>query len=223
MKPIIEVYKVTMAFTSPLPLPEEELRTQMDKSGYKPSQKGGTVMRISTDGSQSIARAWEKGAHAAYYDLQKGFLSSEGDSFREVAEGARELRKIASGLVQGSLDEHVKWTEINFQGRVVTKTHPMAALKRFYRNMSFEEIERAFGDRFRPFSLRLYSSDEPEPKRRLVEIPNWTHFGMEPLVLNPTYFLLRLIYRRENVEDVLGLADRLEETLNSVVMAVAGD
>jgi hypothetical protein len=223
MKPIIEVYKVTIAFTSPLPLPEEELRTQMDKSGYRPNQNGETVMRVSTDGSQSIARAWEKGAHEAYYDLQRGFLSSEGDNFPEVAEGARELRKIASGLVQGSLDEHVKWAEINFQGRVVTKTHPMAALKRFYQDMSFEEIEKALGDGLRPFSLRLYSSDEPEPKRRLVDIPNWTHFAMEPLVLNPTYFLLRLIYRREKVEEVLSLADRLEETLNTVVMVVAGE
>ncbi len=213
MRLSVDTFKITLAFKNPFPFMEDDLNEGLERRGFKRPKDGATVLRISQDGRQGSAFRWVREETEVYYEPVRPFLSAEGLSFSTVAAAFGELHALARELLEGAFESQKEWAEINALVRGLGSQAPLIALKEYANESLYGAIGRMVGRPVQPFSISVYSSEEPELNRPLNEIPDWIHFGIQPLVLNPQYYVIRLVFRQQDVKRVEEFAQNLEKAL----------
>jgi hypothetical protein len=214
--------KVVLAFKSPLPILEDELQKKLEKISYKAPASNHMVLRISRDGRESIAKRWVRDSTEVYYDPTRGFLSSEGIDTKATSQGFKEVHNIAKELIGSEFGNEVKWSEINFICRYIGKKHPLSSLKKTVNDKVYNDLEKIIGISMKPFSLELYSADETEEKA-LNEIVNWYNISVKPLILNPKYYLINIVYRQKDIEKVEKMTSDLDGIVESLIEYIESD
>ena len=74
-----------------------------------------------------------------------------------------------------------------------------------------------FGENLQPFSLTAYASGMDQLQRPLNEIPDWFDLRIEPLIANPKYYFVRIVFRKENLEIVSQFVSQIEERITQAI------
>ncbi|MFQ5885363.1 MAG: hypothetical protein ACE5IO_09720 [Thermoplasmata archaeon] len=216
MKLHVEANKVTVATKSKYPFLEEDLDRKCKAAGFTVPKRGGTVLIAARDGSQSLGQVWSADDKTITYDPNRGFLSLESRDLSETAQGFATLIDIARELLSDTFEEEIRWGELNFAARVSSETLPLEVLSGSSTKVH-EELSKLFEEPLSPFSIAAYSSPGEDLKRPLNEVPNWFDMRIEPLIANPRYYFVRIVYRKQDLARISGFLQGLEDRLGNVI------
>ena len=216
MKLRVETGRVTVATNNKLPFLEEDLDEKVQSIGYKIPKPGGSVLVVSRDGSQTVGVVWSKEEMTITYDPSRGFLSIDGRSLKELAEGFAQLVNITQELLGGESERNIKWGELNLAARCATEKLPLDVIGRSATEIH-TSLANLFGEKLLPFSVTAYSSEAEELEKPLNEIPDWFDLRVDPLIANPKYYFIRIIYRKKNPAQVGEFVQKLEIRLDDMI------
>lgn len=222
MKILIDQNKITIAFNNPFPFPEDDLETELKTKDYV-VPKEPTMISVGPDGGQSIVKRWEREEVGVYYDSNKGFLSSEGKDFKKVSAGFEDIREIAKNLLGSDLTTETEWAEVLFNCRCLGDKRPLKAFEDYLPSQPYLKFEEIGVENLKPFSLKMYSAEESELEGPLNKIPNWVHINIEPLIINPKYYYIRVVYRQVDISKVGVFSTKLKEVVESLINHIESD
>jgi len=209
--------KITLVFTSEYPFTEDELEENVLELGYEIPESNPTVISMSADGRQSLAKRYSKENVEILYDSERGFLSAEGSDIEKTAEAFGDVIQIAEILCGTNAESKIKWSEFFFECRVKANKDPLSVFDKTLKLENGEDLEAIFGMPVSPYGLSIYSSDESGSDKPLNEIENWSHITFQPFVRNPKYYYGRIVYRKEDVKDVSDMAFKVKEIVEDLI------
>lgn len=223
LKFIVNRNAITLAFKSQYPLIESDLHSKLEEKGFQEPTRNVTVLRISRDGRESIVKRWEKEKTEVFYDPSRGFLSVEGLNIEKTSIGFKEIYLISQELLGETSSEKIKWAEINFSCRCIGQKHPLQSLKILSSADIFNNIENIFKESIFPFSLEFYSSaDEQISDKPLTDFVDWSNVSIRPLIANPKYYVISVVYRKNNINKVIEFSSTIKSVVESLLEKIEG-
>ena len=213
---------VTLAFKRPIPIPEDDLQVKLEKIGYKVPSSNHIVVKVSSDGMETLSKRWVKDNSDVYYDPRRGFLSSEGRDIEKTSIGFTDILKVSKEYFD-DFDNELKWAELNFSCRCIGTKAPLTALKQAVRGTIHDEVGEIINAPVNPYTLEIFSADENELDKALNEVTNWQHITIRPIVINPRYYQVNIVYRQKDVEKVENCAKTVEDIVNKLISHIEGE
>ncbi len=216
MKLYVEANKVTIATKRKYPFLEEDLDRKCKEFGYAVPKQGRTVLTIARDGSQSLGQVWSKNEGLTItYDPNRGFLSLQADELSETVKEFSTLVAIANALLSEP-EQEIRWGEVNFAARASSESRPLEVFSKLSTDLH-EKLGDLFEESVHPFGVAAYSAPGEALDKPLNEISNWFDIRIEPLIANPRYYFIRIIYRKSDLEQVNGYLRPLEDRLAEAI------
>ncbi len=141
------------------------------------------------------------------YNNEVSFIGVAGKSFKDVKDNFLKLNEILKEIDSLMLSKVVD-AEIIMRGRIWTNKDPQTSISNFMNIKNKNKFEEIFGKKVRTFSIRVVTED-----MKIMDNPNWFSLRIEPLANNPRYYFIQFVYRNESLEDVLAIADKIDEIL----------
>lgn len=211
-----ETSKVTIATQSKFPFLEEDVDHKCKTLGYAVPKQGGTVLIATRDGSQSLGQVWSKDDFSITYDPSRGFLSVEGKDPSELGDESQVLVKMAEELLGDVFDDEVRWMELNFAARSSSDRRPLEAIGATPSSLH-KGLGEVFDEPLLPFGISAYAGEKEELNRPLNEVTNWFDLRIEPLIANPRYYFIRIVYRNRKPDQVIKFVRELLPRLESAI------
>lgn len=223
MKLQISQNKITLAFTSEYPYTEDEIQERLIDLGYEIPESNHTVLKISNDGRESLAKRFIKENIEVFYDPKRGFLSSEGLDIIQTNEGFKDIIKVGENLSGSNFDSDIKWAELNIESRIIGDKRPLDSFDLSLKTDMYEDITDLLGMQVYPYGLSLYSSDKDDLNKPLNEIINWSHITIQPLVRNPKYYYCRIVYRQKDLDNVSEISNNIKGIIENLIRYLESD
>jgi len=211
-----------MAYRSKFPFVDADLEKNLEEAGFSSSSPGRRVLRLSSDGQESVALRWTSSGSEVYYDPTRAFLSAEGSVPEGVHEAFGKLVKIAAALLGPTWATELKWTELYATIRILGERKPLESYTETYSPKIIERVGKILGTTVKPFLFAVFSSPGGEEGQPLNEIPNWVTIVVEPFIQNPKYYFMKLVFRQQDTEKVVGFASRLEKIVGGIISEIEG-
>lgn len=210
-KIFIDDYRISFVFGQQDPFVEDDLRSLLEKRGFK-----ATGPRVINAPPFRAVRAdiAKKGDVSVLYDNETSFVGVAGRSLKEVRRNFDVLGKLLRKLDRIMFNKQ-KYVELVLRSRVWTKKDPQKAIIDFLGMNGAEPFKNLFEKDVRPFGVRIVTED-----LTIMDNPNWFELRIEPLIRNPRYYFIQLIYRNENGTKTLNIADRTEEIVFQAIKIV---
>jgi len=220
LKLIFDTLKLTMAYKTLFPFVEAELDKKLREAGFAASAPGHTVLRLSSDGQQSVAFRWTGSGSEVYYDPARGFLSAEGNVPGSVHETFGKVTAVAKGLLESDWPDEVKWSELYSVVRILSDKQPLDSYSTTYSPKIVERMTKLLGVSVKPFLFAVFGSSETLVGQPLSEVPDWTNIILEPFIQNPKYYFMKVVFRRQELSEVVGFASKLEKSVESIISEI---
>ncbi|MFQ5871910.1 MAG: hypothetical protein ACE5IJ_10600 [Thermoplasmata archaeon] len=217
MKLIFELDKATLSFRQPFPFLDEDLGQLLVEKGFNEPEKGRNVLRVSPDGRESPAIRWERDEISVYYEPTRPFLTVEGKIPDGVAAAFDDILSVSRDLLGDTFKSEVRWAELNAIIRAVGSKSPLEAFRKYDWNPITAPLASILGSDVKPFRLSVYSAEDEDLNQPLSEVSDWIHVTVEPLVANPRYYFIRIVYRQSDVSSVSTFASRVEEIASKII------
>jgi len=213
-KRFIDDYRISFVFGFQDPFVEDDLRSLLKKRKFKVETKSRIIeappfRAVRTD----VAK---KGNVSVLYDNEISYVGVAGQSFKEVRANFAILGRILKELDPITYSKQ-RSVELIFKGRVWTKKDPQKTITNFMKTEKMDLFKNIFEKGIRPFTVRVVTEDH-----RIKDNPNWFSLRIEPLIRNPRYYFLELVYRNEDVSMTLKIADKIEEIIASSIETIEG-
>jgi hypothetical protein len=159
----------------------------------------------------------KKGDVAVLYDNEVSFVGVGDKSFKQV----REAFDISEGVlseVDAIMLANKSRVELVLRADVWTKKDPQKEIGKFLGKKKFEAFASIFKNKVRPFTVRVATED-----KEIIKNPNWFDIRIEPLIRNPRYYRIDLVYRNEDQSKTLEIADNIENTVVQAIKIVESD
>lgn len=196
------------------PFVEEDLKSLLKKRKFKVETKSRFIEAPPFRAVRAdIAK---KGSVSVLYDNEISYVGVAGQSFKEVKGNFTILSRILKELDPITYGKQ-RSVELIFKGRIWTKKDPQKTITNFMKTEKMDLFKNIFEKGIRPFTIRVVTEDH-----RIKDNPNWFSLRIEPLIRNPRYYFLELVYRNEDVSMTLKIADKIEEIITSSIEAVEG-
>ena len=199
---------------------DDDIDDKLRESGFSEPDEGGTVLRISSDGRQSQATRWVDEDVEVYYQPARAFLSSEGKNPGEVADGFARIVQASKDLLGDQWPGKLKWAEFYATARVRGEKSPLKAFSGTYSRKVLAELQGFLSGPIMPSLFGVYSAPENQLDQPLNKIPNWTHIVLEPLVANPEYYFVKIVFRKPDHDSVERFAQDFESILERIIAEV---
>ena len=222
LKLIFDTFKLTLAYRTKFPFVDEELDKKLKEAGFSSSAPGHTVLRLSSDGQESVAFRWTGSGSEVYYDPARAFLSAEGNVPESVREAFGKLIGIAKALLSSGWPTEIKWSELYSVIRVLGDRQPLESYSVAYSPKIVERMTKLLGVPVKPFLFAVFGSSETLVGQPLDEVPDWTNIILEPFIQNPKYYFMKVVFRRQDISKVVDFASKLETTAGSVISEIEG-
>lgn len=217
VKVVVEACRLTLGFKRPYLFTEQDLSLRFAERGVTPPEGGRLVLRVAQDGTQSPANVWQKGDVEVYYEPMRGFLSSEGLNPEATAKVFEEISLVAEGLLGHPLGADLKWAELNAAARVQGSKAPLTALSAKGDGGWASGLGKILGESLRPFSRTFFAAGSSDLNLPLRDVPEWTHLAIEPFVVNPAFYFVRLVIRKIDGKPVAEAGSRFADLLREIV------
>ncbi len=220
MKLSLDVFRITLAFDRPYVFLDEDIDEKLPESGFSKPEEGGTVLRISSDGRQSQATRWVDGDVEVYYQPSRAFLSSEGTSPEDVADGFTRIVQVSEDLLGDDWPRRLKWAELYAAARIRGEKSPLKAFSKTYSSKLLDELRNFLSRPIMPSLFGVYAAPENHLDEPLNEIPDWVHIVLEPLVANPQYYFMKVVFREADYDSVEKFAREFESIVEHIIAEV---
>jgi len=220
LKLIFDTFKITMAYRTRFPFVDADLDKKLKEAGCSSSAPGHTVLRLSSDGQESVAFRWTGSGSEVYYDPARAFLGAEGNVPARVPEAFDKLVGVAKILLGSTWPGEVKWSELYSVIRVLGDKQPLESYAATYSPKIVERMAKLLGLPVKPFLFAVFSSFESLVGQPLNEVPDWTNIILEPFIPNPKYYFMKVVFRRQEVPKVIEFASKLEKTAGSIISEI---
>ncbi len=217
----LDSLRITIAFENPFALPEDMLDESIVSTGYE-SQPGKAVVAVTPDGSRTQVIVWEKESRMIGYDPMRGFLTLHAESFPSASDGLVEMLDALRGMEENVL-ALISFTEVIMNARARGHKYPLVALEELFSDDFLPVLSDIFGRGVSPFAIRVCPKDKIESKKSLKKVPEWFELTVQPMVENPRYYIVNLVYRDPDVENVSTFASGLEGNMVSLLSMIEGE
>lgn len=222
MKPVFQIVRMAIAFSSKYPLEENSLNDELRGSGFIVPTTERYTVRASEDGAQSTAMKWTRGETEVYYEPTRPFLTAEGRAPSQVVETFSLVDKISKRLLGENPEQKQKYGELYVVARVMGAKFPLRAMREKRDDLT-KAMSELLGTDVQRFSEVFCCGVNDEGPTPLNQVLDWTHITVEPFVVNPTYYFVRIVIRNHDVEVVRKFGDNLESILIRIVEGVECD
>jgi hypothetical protein len=221
VRTIFDAVRIALAFKAQFPFVESDVDERLQALAYTVPPDGRTVMRISTDGKQSVGFRWKKGDCEVTYEPTRPFLSAEGKSPIDVAASFKDITDIANAILGVTFAKQLKWAELFASVRAIGGKQPLEALRGTDGNLT-RELGKLAGHELQRYSFAVCSAHKGEESIPLTEIADWFQLALEPLVANPNFYHSFIVFRKPDAEGVRALAADVEATFVRLIERIEG-
>jgi hypothetical protein len=213
-------YRITILFNNPYPFPEEQLIEILSKKGFSEIKDIPKIM--GTPPLQVIrATVVRKGDNEVLYNPDKGYLGIIGLNFKEVNDDFEILESTIKSEL-GIEKSAIKSAELISSNRVYSINAPLEVISRFLESANFSKFKEVLGEDIdiKPFTVRMYINTEISGS--INTLSNWADLTIEPFIPNPKYYLVRLIYRNTDNDNVKEVAKKLDKIILNSIRLIEG-
>lgn len=218
---LVDALKITIVFDNPFALPDDILDEKLTSVGYE-SQLGRAVISIAPDGSRTQVIVWEKETRTVGYDPKRGYLSAQAKDFRAASVGLGEMLEVVRSMEEDYTSQ-ISFAEIIMNARARGSKYPLVALDNLFSHDFLPEIGDILGSRVSPYAIRVCPKDKIESKKSLKKVLEWFELTVQPMVENPRYYLVSLVYRNPDVGNVSKFAGGLEAKMEKLLAFIEAE
>ncbi len=200
MEPIVDMNKITVAFSSPFPIEFGQLQERLSEHGYSQPTDKAQRFRFLESGQAIPISVLSKDSFELAYDEQRGFLSIESEEFSDEL-GAELENVIESVNDLPNLAAELNWYELHLVCRVLGSKHPLDNIVAPSKAHSLFKKISGLDPRYFSRSYCSFSGDLPS--KPLNQVVDWIHITMGVFVPNPKYYQMRFICRRGDLAKVI--------------------
>lgn len=214
-KILIDDFRVSDVFAISDPFIEEDLKAALKTKGFD-IDLGPKI--ISTTPIRAIrSDIAKKGDISILYDNETSFIGVVGKSFRQVTDQFEVLEGVLSELDPIMLSNK-KYTELWLRSHIWTKKDPQKTIPEFLKDTKYDAFSAILGRKIRPFTIRVATEDQT-----IMDNPNWFDLRIEPLIRNPRYYRLDIVYRNNDKAVISKTIDNIEKIIHKVIATVEGE
>jgi len=213
-KIFVDDYRISFVFGFQDPFVEDDLKDVLTKRGFK-VEPGSRIIEAPPFRAVRADIA-KKGNVSVLYDNDISYVGIAGRSFKEVLEDFNALGRVLKELDSITFDKQ-SYVELVLRARVWTKKDPQQTIASFHKAENVQPFAEVFGKGVRPFAVRVVT-EEP----RIIDNPNWFSLRIEPMIRNPRYYFVELVYRNEKVSKTLSIAEKIEQVISRSIEIIEG-
>jgi hypothetical protein len=146
-------------------------------------------------------------------DMRRGIIGLNASSISEAVTGFRQLMDILQTELKVDIIDHTWFVEFACDLNIRGDERAIDALRSIETDVA-NVTAKAFGESMGIFSLRL-GSKEHDPSG-----PDWFDFRIEPLLRNPQVYIVTIVFRNSDLNDVLKTAERTEENVRIIIHSI---
>lgn len=211
-KIFVDDYRISIVFSFPDPFIEDDLKALLKKRGFK-VETGSRIIEAPPFRAVKADIA-KKGNVSVLYDNELSYVGVAGRSFKGVQGNFIVLSEVLKELDPITLNKQ-RGVELLLRARVWTKKDPQKSIADFVKTEKMKGFKDIFEKEIRPFTVRVVTEDS-----KILDNPNWFSLRIEPLIRNPRYYFLGLVYRNEDVSKILNIANKIEQIISQSIEVV---
>ena len=204
-KTFVDDFRISFVFNTSDPFVENDLKAVLETKNYT-VEKGSRIINappfraIKTD----IAK---KGNVTVLYDNEVSFVGVAGKSIKKVLEEFELLENVLCEIDQ-IIFANKSHVELVLRAHIWTKKDPQKTITNFYKTTNFDSFSTIFGEKVRPFTIRVATQDQ-----EILGNPNWFDLKIEPMIRNPRYYHVDLVYKSKDAVKVIKLIKNMDSVI----------
>jgi len=216
----IQEIRLSFMFKNIEPIPEDILLEWLVEKNFEIiteiPKKIGTI----TFGIERVNIA-RRGDCQVLYDPHVGSLGIAGNRPAEVL---KEFEVIESMLKEKGFDlsTDIKSIELVFHGRAFVRDRfkPLEKICKFIGIDKFSKFNEVMGEEVAPFDIRFYPKREMKTSENLRHISRWFDVHIHPLVENPNYCAIHVVFRDTNITNIKAFTETIRDKILQILTII---
>jgi len=215
MEIVIESLQINIKFRQISPFIESQLIQALENNGFELLETTASIKGSGLLAQFLISRIAKKDGCFVNYVPEIGVVGVSGIDFRKCFEKFQELASIVENELKFPLDETAKLYEIILSARIKSD-NPLEKINKFIGESKVEKFNDLFGE-------SSFSSLRIIPKNGDVSDVRWHDIRIEPLFANLRNYILRFVYRSDNLEEVEKVAGNLKGHVENIISVIESE